>query len=180
MKSRLKNILLSGAVLMGASLAAQDTTRWDAGGAYLIGLDGLKSVTGSGQGYNVQAGFNGHIAESGVPFRASLQIYQMPWDGNDPANTGLRDTQLACDVFTPTSYDKLRLVTGLSINKWVRGEQETSVKGLKFGARIGLDYALTPRWVGEFMIQVVELGTDTHATKGLNPSWAQLGVRYRF
>lgn len=180
MKSRLKNILLIGALAVGAPLAAQDTTRWDAGGAYIVGLDGLKSVTGSGQGYNVQVGFNGHIANSGVPFRASLQVYEMPWDGNDPANTGLRDTQLACDVFTQTSYEKLRLVTGLSINKWVRGEEEASVKGVKFGARIGLDYAISPHWTGEFTIQVVELGTDDKATKGLNPSWAQVGVRYRF
>jgi len=180
MKARMKNILLAAALGMGATLSAQATTPWDAGVAYLVGLDGLKTVTGNGQGYNAQVGYNGHIANSEVPFRASAQVYQMPWDGSNPENTGLRDYQLSFDVFSKPSYAGLRLVTGLSVNKWVRGEAQTSVKGVKFGGRIGLDYELNHHWIAELTVQVVELGTDGNATKGLNPSWAQLGVRYQF
>jgi hypothetical protein len=166
--------------VLGASLSAAEGPRWDAGGAFLIGLDGLKSVTGNGQGTNLQVGFNGHIANSEVPFRASLQHYTMPWDGSNPAHTGLRDLQLAGDIFTSTPFARLRLLTGISLNKWSRGDAKTSVKGLKFGGRLGVDVALNPKWSAELTFQAVELGTDALATKGLNPSWAQLGVRYHF
>jgi hypothetical protein len=176
----MNHILFAGALVLGAQLSAQETTRWDVGGALLMGLDGLKSVTGNSQGTNLQAGFNGHIANSDVPFRASLQVYTMPWNGNDPANTGLRDVQLAGDIFTQTPFPRLRLLAGLSLNKWYRGESKTSVKGIKFGGRLGVDYELASHWTAEFTVQAAELGTDAYATKGLNPSWAQLGVRYRF
>jgi len=180
MNMLMKNILLTGTLVIGAQLSAQETTRWDVGCAYLIGLDGLKSVTGNSQGYNGQIGFNGHLASSEVPYRASLQVYQMPWNANDPANTGLRDIQLAGDVFTQTAFSNLRLLTGISFNKWARGEDATSVKGIKFGGRVGLDYAFDPHWTCELTVQIVELGTDANATRGLNPSWAQFGARYRF
>ena len=180
MKSRMKNILLAGALVFGAQLSAQETTRWDAGGGLILGLDGARSVTGNSQGFNVQAGFNANLSGFDAPYRVSLQVSTLPWNGNDPANTGLRNVQLAGDIFTQSPFAKLRLVTGLSLNKWTRGEMKTAVKGLKFGLRAGLDYALAKHWSAETILQIVELGSDAYETKGLNPSWIQFGVRYHF
>jgi hypothetical protein len=58
-----------------------------------------------------------------------------------------------------------------------------SVPGLKFGLRIGLEYAYTKNLTGHVLFQVTELGrmvSIPSAISTVNPSWFDLGVSYRF
>ncbi|MBS1766943.1 MAG: outer membrane beta-barrel protein [Acidobacteria bacterium] len=61
-----------------------------------------------------------------------------------------------------------------------------SDKGIKFGARLGLEYQFNQHWSSDLMFQIIELGTGaknadgTSIVGGVNASWAQIGVKFHF
>ncbi|WLT30737.1 hypothetical protein [Geothrix sp. PMB-07] len=55
-----------------------------------------------------------------------------------------------------------------------------SVKGVKLGFRVDLEYKVTNHLAAVATFQAVELGVDAPGTGSLNPSWFQAGARWRF
>ena len=59
-------------------------------------------------------------------------------------------------------------------------------KGIKFGARLGMEYRFDQHWTSDLMVQVIEVGTGAKNSagnsivSGVNASWIQLGVKYHF
>ena len=186
---RLRNhaFAIGMALLAPLSLQGQEVQRFDVGGSAVWAFDGLKSVTNNSfAGYHLEAGYNGNLAATDVPFRASFGMNLFPGADKGGSKASLTGYQVSGDIFTKTGIDKLRLVSGISLNRWKVKEEvgtvstTTSVKGLKFGGRLGLDYTASAHVSCGLMLQLVELGTDANSTKGVNPSWLEFGVRYRF
>jgi hypothetical protein len=181
-------ILALGAVLASSGLVAQDTSKsWTAGVSLTAALDGLKEVTHETNGFVVDFGYNGRLGNTTVPFRASLGYQIFP---GSAAETGLKQSltsiQLAGDIFISSPWKDLQFITGLSLNKYkVKSESATfstteSVEGTKFGARLGMEYQFNPAWSAQLLVQMTELGTDSAASTGVNPSWLQAGVKFHF
>jgi hypothetical protein len=175
------------ALLMPLAAQGQEIKRFDVSGGAVFALDTLKTVTNKTfSGIHLDAGFNGNLAATTIPFRASLGVNLLPGSEKDGLKVSLTGFQLNGDIFVKTGVDKLRLVSGISLNKWrakaeAAGVSETeTIKGIKFGGRLGLDYGINSNLSCGLMLQVVELGTDAGATRGINPSWVELGVRYSF
>ncbi len=187
MRSTLRYLAL-GALLAGTSLAAQETQKtWTAGASLTSALDGLKEVTHNTTGFVVDFGYNGHLGNSTVPFRASLGYQYFPGSDHLGVKQSLTSFQLAGDIFIASAWTDLQFITGLSINKYrVKsevaglGSSTDNVKGPKFGARLGLEYRFTPAWSGQLLVQMTELGTDATNTTGINPSWIQAGAKFHF
>lgn len=184
-------ILALGALLAGSGLMAQEAQKtWTAGASLTAALDGLKEVTHKTNGFVVDFGYNGHLGNSAVPFRASLGYQNFPGTANAAGlKQSLTSLQLAGDLFIASPWKNLQFITGLSVNKYkVKSESATvnttdSAKGPKFGARLGLEYQFTSAWSAQLLIQMTELGTNApkpFATTGVNPSWFQAGVKYSF
>ena len=132
-------------------------------------------------------GYNGHVGNSTVPFRASLGYQFLPGSEDNGLKQSLTSFQLAGDIFIASPWKDLQLITGLSVNKYkVKseaasfGSETETVKGTKLGARLGLEYRFSPTWSGQLMVQMTELGTDAAATTGVNPSWIQAGAKFHF
>lgn len=159
-------------------------------GASLNGLRGqARSVTNADLGY----GLHGDVTFHGdTPFRAGLGLNLFPGSGS---GSSLQDLQAYGDMLVKLPVDQLQLVFGLSLNRWKvdakgpAGTSSSSVDGLKFGARLGLDYAITRNLSAQALLQVSELGTTSVfkqngdkrvGPEGINPAWIQLGVRYTF
>lgn len=59
-------------------------------------------------------------------------------------------------------------------------------KGIKFGARLGLEYRFSEHWTTDLLAQIIEVGTSAKNANGdsirggINASWVQLGVKYHF
>lgn len=183
--------LALGALLAGSGLMAQEAQKsWTAGASLTAALDGLKEVTHKTNGFVVDFGYNGHLGNSAVPFRASLGYQNFPGTANAAGlKQSLTSLQLAGDIFIATPWKNLQFITGLSVNQYkVKSESTTvnttdSAKGPKFGARLGLEYQFTSAWSAQALIQMTELGTNApkpKATTGVNPSWFQAGVKYSF
>jgi hypothetical protein len=187
-----------GLVAMASAgiLGAQETG-WQAGGAlsYASGMDLKRHFTNQDIGFILEGGYVGKLAASTVPFRTNLSFNFFPGKTTNGSKIDLNGMQLAGDLFISTPMEKLRIITGLSLNKWsmkvtTPAENYTnSVKGLKFGGRIGFDYAFSKHVTGEVIFQAVELGSDMdyqktpdypNGTYGINPSWLQFGVKYHF
>ena len=186
---RLRNhaFAIGMALLAPLSLQGQEVQRFDVGGSAVWAFDGLKSVTNNSfAGYHLEAGYNGKLAATDLPFRTSFGIHIFPGADKVGTKTSLTGYQINGDIFTKTGIDKVRLVSGISLNRWKVKEEaaglstNTSVKGIKFGGRLGLDYTASAHVSCSLMIQLVELGVDAGSTKGINPSWLEFGVRYRF
>jgi hypothetical protein len=138
----LKNRMMGLGVAMLAvagSLGAQDVQRWDVGAGLVLGTDNLKEITNKSgfSGGAVDVGFNGLLAGTTIPFRISLGGNFFPGQEvvrHDPYEDGrytqplhqvdqnvkgsLSGYQLAGDLFINTGYQGLRIVSGLSVNKW--------------------------------------------------------------
>lgn len=180
----------------GLSANAQES-RFDAGLALnLTSNQSLKNeLTRNSLGYGVEAGFHGQLAATEVPFRVGLAYNAFPGKDEGGVKLSLTNLQLNGDLFINSGWEPLKFVAGLSINTWkVKIEapgvsMSNSVDGLKVGGRIGFDYKIADHWHANLLWQVSELGTDQDliengdpsiAVKAVNPSWIQLGVRYRF
>jgi len=136
MNLKLISLTLGAALVLGGTLHAQDTSRWSVSASVGLGTDSLDSITKSGTGwwsigaYNLDFGYTGMIADSGVPFRASIGINYLPsgrerlgasWTLNDtqPIMNTLTGYYIAGDMFVPTRIiDNLQLVLGISVNQW--------------------------------------------------------------
>jgi hypothetical protein len=172
-------------------LTAQEAQKtWTAGASLTAALDGLKEVTHKTNGFVVDFGYNGHLGNTAVPFRASLGYQNFPGTANAVGlKQSLTSIQLAGDIFIASGLKDLQFITGLSLNQYkVKSESATvntteSAKGTKFGARLGLEYQFNPAWSMQLLVQMTELGTDApkpNATTGVNPSWFQAGVKFHF
>ena len=188
------------AVAISAPLAAQAPTGWHVGGSlsYASGMSLKKEITNQDLGYILDAGYTGKLAATDVDFRTSLALEFFPGKDLEQTKHSLNGVQLAGDLFVNTPIPRLRIITGVSLNQWslknsdpINGSWTNSVKGVKFGGRIGMDYMINKNWSAELLMQIVELGTneeltskspngDDYGVRGVNPSWAQLGVKYHF
>jgi hypothetical protein len=181
-------LLALGAALACSGLAAQEAQKtWTAGAGFTIALDGLRAITHHSNGGVLDFGYNGHLGNSTVPFRASLGYQYLPGTEDSGVKQSLTSLQLAGDILIDTPWKDLQFITGLSINKYkVKsevvdvGNNTETVKGPKFGARLGMEYKINPAWSAQLLLQMTELGTDAAATTGINPSWLQLGVKFHF
>jgi len=187
MRTPLRFLALAAA-LAGTSLLAQQAQKpWTAGGALTFALDGLKEVTHNNNGLVLDFGYNGHLGATAIPFRASLGYQYLPGKEDGGLKQSLTSFQLAGDIFIETPWKDLQFITGLSINRYKVKAEATgfgsttdTVKGPKFGARLGLEYQFNSAWSGQLLLQMTELGTDAAATTGVNPSWIQAGVKFHF
>lgn len=170
------------------ALAAQERSPWDAGASLVYPLDGLKAVTqtsGLG-GFTLEGGYNGLVRGSSLPFRASFSLNVLPGREKAFVKSSLLGAQVAVDTFAPVGLARTSLVMGLSLNQWRWDYQDathhttSTQKGAKMGARFGVDHQVSPRLTASVLLQVVELGTDSRAIHAYNPSWIQVGARYRF
>jgi hypothetical protein len=117
--------------------------------------------------------------------------------------------------FDSKIVDNLQVVVGMSLTKWKMTEYELvtgetvngvtkysesaikySIKGAKFGGRIGIEYKISDNLAFNAIFQLVELGTDwshlpsdepdeegrnfTVGLKAWNPSWLQFGLKFSF
>jgi len=180
----------SATLLMSSGLAAQEARLWDAGLNLVLPLQTLNAMTnqnGVTGGFVAEFGLNGHLGDTTIPFRTSLSINDLPGkaDGNG-VKRSLTGYQFAGDVFIPTGAKDLSLVTGLSLNRWSlkyvdpSGSAAPPTKGIKFGARIGLEYQVSPAVSVNALVQVVEFGADAQSIVSYNPSWVQVGAKYHF
>jgi len=190
MNLKTKMMGLGLAALAASSLGAQDAKTWSVGLNYALATDALKGVTnasGAFGGVTADFGWNGKLASSDVPIRISLGVNNLPGKADaDGLKISLLGYYLGGEIFINTGVKNLRLTTGLTLNKWkakaqAPGFSETeNVKGVKFGARMGLDYQFTPNWSANVTYAVSELGLNADMTQGLNPAWVMLGAKYHF
>ncbi len=196
---------------------AQDPS-FEVGLAIVEQLDTAKNITNANSGLALSAAY--YVRTKGdYTLRFGLGLNSLSGNafsgalGPDGPTTlngvelSLTGTQVHADLMVPSPWKKTTFVTGLSLQQWsykatlgkdsinhLTGDRSTSgtIKGLKFGLRLGIQVAFTPNWVGELLLQQTELGSngDGDKTKGNlattpyeaneNPAWLQLGVRYRF
>lgn len=185
---RVAVLALVAATGMQAAEPAKSESRWDAGAALVLPLDGLKAVTqksGLG-GMTAELGYNGRVYNTQLPFRVSASVNALPGEQKDYVKSSLLGLQLAADIVAPTGIDKLSMVVGISVNQWRWDYQDptthskTTMKGPKAGFRWGFDYRLNRHWSASALLQMTELGVDAQAAHGYNPSWIQAGAKYRF
>lgn len=180
-------LLALGAALACTGLAAQETQKtWSAGASCTVALDSLKNVTYNTYGYDVDFGYNGHLGNTTVPFRASVGYQYFPGTTNAGLRQSLTSYQLAGDIFVASPWKDVQFITGLSVNRY-KQENETAtaktkdnIKGTKLGARLGVEFGITPSWSAQVLLQLTEMGTNANQSSGINPSWVQAGVKYHF
>ncbi len=149
-------------------------------------MDGLHNITDSYTGFTAEVGYTGHLANTSVPFRTTLSLQDFPGSSVGGVKQSLTGVQLAGDLLVHTGWAHLDIITGISINKWnLKLSPEPlnnpdTAKGIKFGARLGLEYNFNDQWAGSLMLQATELGTTPNADSGVNPSWFQVGIKYHF
>ncbi len=194
--------LTAGLMLGGLGLSAQEASAPFAVGLHLIsGLDGLKNITNNSSGAIVDFSYQGSLAKTDVPYRAGLAFASFPGSSKDGVKTSLTSVQLFGDIIIRTQVEHLNLITGLSLNKYSQkktldASADPSLglptdKGIKFGARLGIEYAFNRSWSSELMVQMTELGVQNRPNPtsddpanigayGANPSWVQVGVKWHF
>jgi hypothetical protein len=196
LKTKLMGLGLA-VIAMAVPATAQDSGFYVGGSfSYASGMSLKDTITKSDLGFVVDGGYVGKLASTDVPVRTSLSYLDFPGKKDAGMKASLTGIELATDIFIKTPVDKLRLISGICLTKWSLkvdsddlGSFTNSVKGIKFGGRIGADYAITPKLSAEMLLQVVELGTDQDFTRqpnglngivGINPVWLQIGVKYHF
>jgi len=176
--------------LGAASLRAQDgVSRWSVSASAGLGTDSLNMITNSGTSwtdfgaFNFDIGYRGMVAESGVPFRASIGINYCPAGrtgivSGPPATTTnptlrkLTGYYLAGDIFVNSRVnDNLFFIVGMSLNKWEMDETVNrvktyhSIRNPKFGGRFGVEYKISENMAFNAVFQMIEFGH--------NRSWIQ-------
>jgi len=203
MNLKIINLTLGAALALGGTLGAQQSMpRWSVSASAGLGTDSLNAITNSGTSwwtfgaYNLDFGYSGMIAGSGVPFRATVGINYLP-AGTEGRGTASAIFGTAVEKNTLTGYyiagdmffdsrivDNLKVVLGISVNKWsleqkngfdevlnpntgiyslVRapGKKETySIAGPKFGGRIGLEYQISDSLAFDVIFQIIEVGQN--------------------
>lgn len=192
----MRTILLG---ILAIPLAAQASS-FSAGGAIVLGLDSYRKAVNNSTGLILNAGWDTTVFKSGIPARLSLGLGFMPGKDKDGLKTSLTLYQFAGDVLIDTGVQGLKGVLGFSVNKYTAsfsGEESQAVfdsdhhfpfhddSGIKGGLRLGLEYNFSPLLTGEVLLQATELAgrgrSDTLIRQGaINPSWIQVGARYRF
>jgi len=188
MRKHLAGLALT-ALAAGAGLGAQETRTGDAGFSLVCPLDGLKKITrqtGLAGGFTLELGTTGSVGGGTIPYRLSCSFNDFPGREVDAVQDTLMGVQVAGELLTPLGGSRFTLSTGASLNGWRWDHQEPgfhdtqSIKGVKFGGRLGLDFRVSPRFSVLALLQLTELGTDRQAIYGYNPSWLQVGARYHF
>lgn len=189
-------------LLAAPSLHAQ-STGFDAQGALVLANSDLTKLTHSSTlgGLSLGLGYTTQVTGAGVPLRLSFNAGTFPGHTFGTVKSGLTLAQLAADVHVATPLKDLSLIAGLSANKyWLHNSGTpsglmsdvgnssvtyyrydwalTRDRGVKLGARVGLEYRLSPRLVLLSTLQMTELGTGSYGP--INPSWLEVGTRWRF
>ena len=139
MNLKLISLTLGAALALGGTLSAQqNTSRWNASASVGLGTDSLHTITNTGTSwwdigaYNLDLGYSGMIAGSGVPFRASIGLNHLPSgkvdlgpastlvnSGAYPIKNSLLGYYIAGDMFVNARVvDNLYFVIGISVNQW--------------------------------------------------------------
>jgi hypothetical protein len=143
-------------------------------------------------------------------FRAGLGLGFFPGKTYNQRKISLQNIQITGDFVFPVKTTGLSLLTGISLNTWrkdVSGKYprnqtlDNNISGTvnnafgKFGLRVGAEYDLSDNLAVSALMQLTELGTDREfiapenytgsqteiwGDNRVNPSWIQVGVRYKF
>lgn len=200
MRTTLATLLLS---LTAAGALSAQSGSFDAQGSLVVANDALLKVTRAGSlgGLALGLGYTTSVRGSQIPIRYSLNAGLFPGKPLGTVKTDLSLLQLAADVHIATGFEKLAFTVGMSLNqyrlrnsgapselmsdlgnpnlKYYRYDWAvTQSKGLKGGVRLGLDYPLSSALTATALFQMTELGTGSYG--GINPSWIELGARWRF
>ena len=219
MKSMKKICLGAAAVLLLApSLQAGDNKAF-LGGGLTFANDSLRKVTNNSLGMNLNIGWDYTLADTNTTFRMGLGLtilsgkegnYTYVYDPNNTAvpvttisKTTLYNVQGTVDLLIGTPWEKVKIVTGLSVNQWRYQAASRFASGsgdilptphpydlqgskapgdLKVGFRIGADFQVNKAWSAEAILQMVELGGTNSESRlnSINPTWIQVGVKYHF
>jgi len=182
MNLKLTCLTLGALLTLGlGSLNAQDgVSRWSVSAAAGLGTDSLNMITNSGTSwtdfgaYNFDVGYRGMVADSGVPFRASIGLNYCPAGRNgivsgpvQPSSDlrSLTGYYLAGDLFINSRIDdNLFFIMGMSLNKWEMTQTVDNVKTYysirnpKFGLRFGLEYKISDNMAFDALFQMIEFG----------------------
>lgn len=195
------------------SVAGDTKVTFDAGVALVNQLESAKNATNGTGGFALTGAAywsvsGGYVVRTGLGYTAlNGAAVSNPGNTNHGVKTSLSGIQVYGDLMIPTGVQDLSLVTGLSLNKWsfsstipagqvnpLTGDAKTSgsIRGYKFGGRLGLQYKVSSMISAELLLQQTEMGSNNPGdlpigTAGAtpyitneNPGWLQLGVRFHF
>ena len=163
-------------------------------------------------GFVLDAGYDLNVYHTDVPARLTLSYINMPGKVDSYGmKTSLQSVQFAGDVFLQTPIPELRGLVGLSFNRYSMSNSSTNkfpsqggvsgenwnpgdynhhypfrdCKGIKFGYRMGLEYAFSKQWSADVVLQQTELAGHSNSDPllrkgGIDPSWLQLGFHFKF
>lgn len=222
MMNSMKKIGLGAAavLLLAPSLHAGDGKTF-LGGGITFANDSLRKVTNQSPGLNLNGGWDYTLADTNTTFRFGLGLtilsgkegtYSYIYDPNNQyldvttiSKTTLYNVQGTVDLLIGTPWEKVKVVTGLSVNQWryqaasryAEGSNNTGIVpaphpydlqgarapgDLKVGFRFGADVQIDKAWSAEAILQMVEFGAGDAQSRlnNFNPSWIQVGVKYHF
>ncbi len=197
MNTNLKTLWIAAAATLAfsSSVRAEDDIKGlFVGGAVTVANDSLKKVTLKTYGVGLTVGLDRTLGDTNLGIRPAFSITWLPGKvGPDESKTSLTNLQVSTDLIIPTGLDRVKVVTGFSLNQWrylasSPGNHPWGLDGnrapkdLKFGFRAGLDVKITPKWSADALLQMVEFGsTDSQFNSyNFNPTWVQVGVKYHF
>jgi|GEM_PF-5537689 len=191
---RLMTLALAAGLL---PLAAQEPAGFSAAASVANGTSSLQVLTGGRLGFSLEGAWD--VPSEYAPVRLSLSytsfaakthpVDSLDVDGNvvtaDGSGPGLTTLQLAA-LFRSQLSPKVTAYFGLTANKHrlsadMAGQGASmSVPGTKLGLRADVDYQLSKAIALTAGFQWVEVGLAASLTSSHQPSWFQLGARYRF
>ena len=182
---------------MGTQASAQQEKGWQGGIALPYAQESMKQFTNQPiWGLCLDGAYQLPITGSKSSFRFGLGVNWFPGqEGNfnrasiAPRTISLTGIQVSADVVVPISTSSFSIVTGLSLNTWMKdvsgklgyawgelrgsdvivhpaGTLDNNVSGTvdnlfgRYGMRLGVEYALNDRTIISVMFQQTELGTD--------------------
>lgn len=193
--NKLGKLALVVSLGLGLTVKAEESKGFYIGGSATIANDSLRKVTNETLGLNLNIGLDRMIGDTNIGLRPQFAMTWLSGKPKDGTKTSLVNLQVAADVLIPVGYERVRLVTGFSINQWryaavadSNGNHPFNLSGkkapasLKLGFRGGVDVKIADRWTAEALFQMVEFGSmDTKVGyHNFNPSWIQVGVKYHF
>lgn len=182
------NRLISSTFLALALLAGTSAFAQEQGGS--IGAAYLGDYQNQTWGLGLDLAYTGKMESADLPYRLSLGYLKFLADIDPDTKSRLADLQVAADVFLTKPNSKLGAFVGLSANNWTVSSDASNAgsKGVKLGFRAGVEYNFSSSAAVTAMYQLTELGTDGQfknkealtGSRGINPSWIQVGVRFHF
>jgi len=183
MNLKLTCLTLGTLLVLGTGpLRAQDSaSRWSVSASAGLGTDSLNMITNSGTSwtdfgaYSFDVGYRGMVAESGVPFRASIGVNYCPAGRSgivsgppvtsNPTLRALTGYYLAGDLFVNSRINEnLFFIVGISLNKWEMDETVNriktyySIRNPKFGGRFGVEFKISENLAFDAVFQMIEFG----------------------